>query len=181
MLPPFKGSKEGFSQEQVHWNYIQSSSRMLVEIMKSRFRILLKRCDMLLSNVPKMVATCMVLHNMCIIHGDAFDEAWVRDTQLVLETSQQEASAVWDRDMQNSTQNGLHEITATTLNDVAHMVCRAQRDDPLEGTFVNEGRSRRDNIAKVMFKEHHNRDLHVTFGLDSVVETYGSSSSDDDV
>ncbi|MCO5607458.1 hypothetical protein L7F22_061654 [Adiantum nelumboides] len=100
MLPPFKGSKEGFSREQAHWNYIQSSSRMPVErafgIMKSRFRILLKRCDMLLSNVPKMVATCMVLHNTCIIHGDAFDEAWVRDAQLELETVQREARAVWD-------------------------------------------------------------------------------------
>ncbi|MCO5573140.1 hypothetical protein L7F22_026905 [Adiantum nelumboides] len=104
-------------------------------IMKSRFRILLKRCDMLLSNVPKMVATCMVLHNMCIIHGDAFDEAW--------------------------------------------MVCRAQRDGPLEGTTINEGRSKRDNIAKVMFKEHHNKALQATFGNDSADETYGSSSDDD--
>lgn len=78
MLPPFKGSKDGLLLEWYHWNYIQSSSRMPVEhgfgMLKARFRIMLKRCDMLLQNVPKMVHTCLVLHNMCIVNGDAFDE-----------------------------------------------------------------------------------------------------------
>ncbi|MCO5576058.1 hypothetical protein L7F22_029865 [Adiantum nelumboides] len=57
MLPPFKGSKDGLSPQEYFWNYIQSSSRMPVErafgTLKARFRILLKRCDMLLQNVPK--------------------------------------------------------------------------------------------------------------------------------
>eukprot|EP00250_Pteridium_aquilinum_P032051 c44884_g1_i1 orf=167-535(+) len=84
MLPPFKRSKDGLSHNPYYyWNYIQSSSKMPVErvfgMPKARFRVLLKRCDMLLQSVPKMVRTCLVLHNMCIIHGDMFDEGWVRE------------------------------------------------------------------------------------------------------
>lgn len=182
MLPPFKGSKEGLTQEHSHWNYIQPSSRMPVErafgMLKSRFRILLKRCDMLLTNVPRMVATCLVLHNMCIIHGDKFDDAWVQEARAELERVEREAIAMKDKDLQNSTQNGLHEITATALIDVVQMENRAQADTPLEDASIPDGKTRRDNLAKVMFQEHQKKALHTAFGLDSADECYDSSSDD---
>lgn len=41
-------------------------------MLKGRWRILLKRVDVHLKNVPKLVSTCLVLHNICIIFGDSF-------------------------------------------------------------------------------------------------------------
>lgn len=46
---PFKGIKDDFLPEENHWNYIQSSIRMLVEqafgCLKRRWRITLKWID----------------------------------------------------------------------------------------------------------------------------------------
>ena len=76
MLAPFKGHKDGLSREEYHWNFVQSSTRMCVErafgMLKGRWRILLKRIDVHLKNVPDLVAACLILHNMCIVFGDKF-------------------------------------------------------------------------------------------------------------
>ena len=84
MLAPFKGHKDGLSREEYHWNFVQSSTRMCVErafgMLKGRWRILLKRIDVHLKNVPDLVATCLVLHNMCIMFGDEFwKQEWLRE------------------------------------------------------------------------------------------------------
>jgi len=34
---------------------------------------------MLIKNVPIVVSAACVLHNMCEIHGETFDESWVND------------------------------------------------------------------------------------------------------
>ena len=86
MLAPFKGHKDGLSREEYHWNFVQSSTRMCVErafgMLKGRWRILLKRIDVHLKNVPDLVATCLVLHNMCIVFGDEFwKQEWLREAQ----------------------------------------------------------------------------------------------------
>ena len=74
---PFKGEKMGLSKEKQYWNFIQSSTRMAVErafgILKGRWRMLLKRIDMPLQNIPDIITACLCLHNLCIIHGDEFD------------------------------------------------------------------------------------------------------------
>lgn len=76
MLTPYKGHKDGLSREEYHWNYVQSSTRMCVErafgMLKGRWRILLKRIDVALENVPDLVSTCLMLHNICIVFGDEF-------------------------------------------------------------------------------------------------------------
>ncbi|KAI5067400.1 hypothetical protein GOP47_0017928 [Adiantum capillus-veneris] len=54
-------------------------------MLKARFRILLKRCDMNLRYVPDLVvAACLVLHNLCIFHGESFDMEWVREAEVGL-------------------------------------------------------------------------------------------------
>mgnify|MGYP002260034437 CR=1 FL=1 len=57
-----------------------SSTQMAVEIafvrLKGRWRILLKRLDMKTQNVPLAVGACCTLHNICEIHGEAFDDNW---------------------------------------------------------------------------------------------------------
>ena len=34
---------------------------------------------MLIRDVPKLVAACCMLHNVCEIHGETFDEDWMSD------------------------------------------------------------------------------------------------------
>jgi hypothetical protein len=78
---PFKVT--GLSAEKAHWNFIQSNTKMAVEkafgILKGRWRILLKRIDMLLANIGDIFTTCICLHNLCIIHGDIFNKKWTRE------------------------------------------------------------------------------------------------------
>ena len=43
--------------------------------MKAHWQRLLKRNDMLIKNVPTVVSAACVLHNICEIHGECFDES----------------------------------------------------------------------------------------------------------
>ena len=84
MLAPYKGHKDGLTREEYHWNFMQSSTRMCIErafgMLKGRWRILLKMIDVHLKNVPDMVTTCLVLHNMCIVFGDEFwKNEWMQE------------------------------------------------------------------------------------------------------
>ena len=67
------------SPSQRRFNYCKA--RVVVEHsygkLKVRWRCLLKRLDVLCEDVPKLVAACCVLHNVCEIHGDAFDSEWL--------------------------------------------------------------------------------------------------------
>ena len=67
--------------EQKHFNYRQSRARMVVENafgrLKGRWRCLLKRLDFKLENVPNVVSSCVVLHNMCEMYGDNFCSEWM--------------------------------------------------------------------------------------------------------
>ena len=71
------------SREQKTFNYRLSKARVVVEHaygrLKGRWRCLLKRNDVLISDLPKLVAACCVLHNVCEIHGESFDEDWMQD------------------------------------------------------------------------------------------------------
>jgi len=66
------------SSQQRNFNYRLSSARVVVEHaygrLKGRWRCLLKRLDVNVSDVPELVAACCVLQNVCEIHGEYFDE-----------------------------------------------------------------------------------------------------------
>jgi hypothetical protein len=82
MFTPYLGSKDGFTREQEHWNFIQSSSRMCVKrafgILKLRWKILLKMMDCQLRHVT----ACLILHNLTIMHNDTFYMSWFEDGQI---------------------------------------------------------------------------------------------------
>ena len=86
---PFKGSKSGLSREKQYWNFIQSSTMMVVErafgILKRRWQILLKRIDIPLHNVPDVVIACICLHNLGLIYTDGFDMRWAKQTEEEIE------------------------------------------------------------------------------------------------
>ena len=44
--------------------------------LKGHWRCLLKRVVFKLENVPAVVATCAVLHNVCEMYGDNYCDEW---------------------------------------------------------------------------------------------------------
>ena len=65
---------------QTTFNYQLSRARIVTENafgrLKGRWRCLLKRNDTDLKYVVQQVAACCILHNVCEIHSDSFDDSW---------------------------------------------------------------------------------------------------------
>jgi len=49
--------------------------------LKGRWRCLLKRMDFQTENVPNVVATCVILHNIYEMYGDHFQSEWESNEQ----------------------------------------------------------------------------------------------------
>lgn len=62
---PFKGHKESLEGYKLNWNHTQISTRMCVEhafgIVKRRWRIIIRRANVLLQHIGDIVATCILL------------------------------------------------------------------------------------------------------------------------
>ena len=165
MLAPFKGSKDGLSREEYHWNYVQSSTRMCVErafgMLKGRWRILLKRIDVHLKNVPDLVATCLVLHNMCIVFGDTFwKEEWMReaanDVHNGLAVTNVPGSSRQERlAMANEALNSLAGIDDNSRETIESNKQKNARDFEIAmdsaGKTFKELSSRRNSIARSLW------------------------------
>ena len=69
------------NQKQRHFNYQLSCARIVVECafgrLKGRWRCLMKRNDTDIMFMPTLVNVCCVLHNLCEVHGDGFDDNWL--------------------------------------------------------------------------------------------------------
>ena len=112
---PFKGKRDRLSREKAFWNFIQSSTRMAVErafgILKDRWRILLKRIDMPLQNVPDIVTASLCLHNLCILENDDFDMDWARSAKEELQREANMAlGRMHERDRFMSLESSLKEM-----------------------------------------------------------------------
>lgn len=88
MWVPFKGTKETLASDRAHWNFIQSSTCMVVErafgLLKGRWQILLRRIEMRLDHLPALVGACICLHNLCVKHKDFVDDAMVQEAKKCL-------------------------------------------------------------------------------------------------
>ena len=73
-------SGTGLSDKQKKYNRRLSRACVVVECafgrLKGRWRSLLKRNDMRLDYLCNAATAC-VLHNICEVHRDAFDEQWL--------------------------------------------------------------------------------------------------------
>ena len=49
--------------------------------LKGRWRSLLKRNDMNIEKMNNVVTACCILHNICEIHQDEFNEEWLEEVQ----------------------------------------------------------------------------------------------------
>ena len=85
MYYPFKGGKTTLSENEDNWNFIQSSTWMCVKkafrLLKGRWMVIMNRCKVCLRNMPDIVATCIVLHNLCIVNKEDIDEDWILETK----------------------------------------------------------------------------------------------------
>ena len=49
--------------------------------LKARWRRLMRRNDMCIDNIPTVVTCACILHNVCEIHGESFNDAWLREVE----------------------------------------------------------------------------------------------------
>ena len=78
-------SNISFTSKQKNFNYRLSRARIVSENafgrLKARWRRLIKQNEMNVTNVPNVVVACCILHNMCEIHGEEFDNDWLVESQ----------------------------------------------------------------------------------------------------
>lgn len=69
------------TSQQKAFNYRLSRARMVIENafgrLKGRWRCLLKRNDISTEDIPTVITACCVLHNICEVHRDEFNEEWL--------------------------------------------------------------------------------------------------------
>ena len=68
------------TSEQKAFNYRLSRARVVVEMafgrLKGRWRCLLKQNESNVANMPNIIASCVVLHNICELCGEDFQAEW---------------------------------------------------------------------------------------------------------
>ena len=83
LLKPYSGV--GLSAKQQKSNRRLSRARVVVECafgrLKGCWRSLLKRNDMNIEKMNNVVTACCILHNICEIHQDEFNEEWLEEVQ----------------------------------------------------------------------------------------------------
>jgi hypothetical protein len=71
------------SREQKTFNYRLTKARVVVEHtygqLKGRWQCLMKRNDVVVDDLPQLVAARCVLHNICEARRDGFDEDWMQN------------------------------------------------------------------------------------------------------
>ena len=81
LMKPFPHNSH-LSGQQESYNYRISRARVVAEIaygqLKGRWRRLMKKNEMDISNIPMVISACCVLHNMCEIH-ESFNNSWLQD------------------------------------------------------------------------------------------------------
>ena len=85
LMKPF-AHNANLTRSQRSFNFHLSRARIVVENafgrLKGRWRRLMKRIDMDIDNVPHIITACCILHNMCEVHGDSFNELWLEDVDM---------------------------------------------------------------------------------------------------
>uniref|UniRef100_A0A1X7T4L1 DDE Tnp4 domain-containing protein n=1 Tax=Amphimedon queenslandica TaxID=400682 RepID=A0A1X7T4L1_AMPQE len=101
VVKPFSDNRK-LSADQINFNYHLSKARVVTENafgrMKGRWRCLMKRNDMNIKNITTVIATCAILHNMCEMHGDPFDENWMPEGNDDVTSTRISSSDITDSD-----------------------------------------------------------------------------------
>ncbi|XP_066590621.1 putative nuclease HARBI1 [Prorops nasuta] len=81
VMVPFRDNGH-LTEEQINFNTILSSSRMIIErcfgLLKGRLRSILDKLPMTRTDlIPKYVIACCILHNICIDRNDIFENIFI--------------------------------------------------------------------------------------------------------
>jgi len=83
LMKPFVHNS-GLTGSQRNFNYRICRARIVVENafghLKARWRRVLKRNDMHTDNIPHVIAAVCVLHNICEVHHEHFNDAWLQNS-----------------------------------------------------------------------------------------------------
>ena len=83
LMKPFTDNGS-LTEEEKCFNYRLSRARMVVENafgrLKARWRRLMKKNDMHTEHIPNVISACCVLHNVCEIHGESFNDTWLQQS-----------------------------------------------------------------------------------------------------
>ena len=95
LMKPFPQTE--LTEDAKTYNYRISRPRMVVENafgrLKGRWRRLIKRCDMTIEKVPTIIAACCVLHNICELYQEGYDERWSEIVRQASEDSPQPSNS----------------------------------------------------------------------------------------
>ena len=79
LIKPYPGV--ALSARKIKFNARLSRARVVVECafgrLKGRWRSLLKRNDVKVDYITTFVTACCILHNLCEVHQDSFDDQWL--------------------------------------------------------------------------------------------------------
>ena len=79
LIKPYPGV--ALSAKKKKFNTRLSRARVVVECafgrLKGRWRCLLIRNDVTIDHMTTLVTACCILHNLCEVHQDSFDEQWL--------------------------------------------------------------------------------------------------------
>lgn len=96
LIKPFSDCGR-LTTKQQGFNYHVSRARCVVENafgrLKGRWRSLMKRNDTDIRFLPTLATACCVLHNICEIHGDNFNDEWLV-TEAAVASAPQAATSV---------------------------------------------------------------------------------------
>ena len=71
--------------EQKTYNYRICRAHIVIEntygLLNGRWHRLIKRNDMCIDNITTTVSAACISHNMCKVHGDNFNKAWLTDDE----------------------------------------------------------------------------------------------------
>ena len=80
LMKPFPDNGR-LNDGQKTFNYRQSRARMVIENafgrLKGRWRVLLKKMEVSIDIAPIITSACCVLHNLCEIWGEEFQDEWL--------------------------------------------------------------------------------------------------------
>ena len=78
-------NNSALTPEQQTFNSRLSHTRVIVEHvfgrLKGRWRCLCTKLGIHIPDVPEVIGACSVLHNMCQLHGEVFEEDWLLNSE----------------------------------------------------------------------------------------------------
>ena len=82
LMKPFPQSSV-LTSEIMQFNYRISRARIVDENtychLKARWQQLMKRSDMHVDHIPNVIAVACILHNVCEVYREHFNDAWLLD------------------------------------------------------------------------------------------------------